>query len=104
MISPNIQPLIHKIQGFLTSQPIERAWLFGSSSRGEEHAQSDIDLMVRYDQHARITLFTISRIMLQLKELTGKNIDLVEEGCLQSFASKSANQDKILIYERKDKR
>ena len=103
MISSNIQPLIHKIQGFLTSQPIERAWLFGSSSRGEEHAQSDIDLMVRYDQHARITLFTISRIMLQLKELTGKDIDLVEEGCLQPFA-KSANQDKILIYERKDKR
>lgn len=32
--------------------------------------------------------------------LLGKNVDLVEDGTLKSFAVESANRDKKLIYER----
>ena len=35
---------------------------------------------------------------------TGRKVDLVEIGQLKSFATSSAEQDKILIYERKTKR
>lgn len=88
------------IRTYLSNKPVEKAWLFGSASRGEESAKSDIDLLVRYDHNATITLFTISEMMLQLKDLIGRDVDLVEEGRLLPFAEKSANHDKILIYER----
>jgi predicted nucleotidyltransferase len=40
-------------------------------------------------------------IINDLRKLTGKKVDLVEEGQLKPFAVRSAEMDKILIYERK---
>ena len=101
-MNENIKTLIPKIQTFLVNQPIKRAWLFGSFSRGEEKPDSDIDILVQDDEAAGISLFTISRIMVQMKKLLGRDVDLVEQDRLLPFASDSANHDKILIYERKD--
>lgn len=101
MLSKNVQEMIPKIQQYLASQPIEKAWLFGSCSRGEETPKSDIDLLVRYQDSDSMSLFDISRIMVNLKKIIKRPVDLIEEDCLLPFASKSANRDKILIYERK---
>ena len=101
MLSKNVQEMIPKIQQYLASQPIEKAWLFGSCSRGEETPKSDVDLLVRYQDSDSISLFDISGIMVNLKKIIKRPVDLIEEDCLLPFASKSANRDKILIYERK---
>ena len=101
MLSKNVQEMIPKIQQYLASQPIEKAWLFGSCSRGEETPKSDVDLLVRYQDSDSMSLFDISGIMVNLKKIIKRPVDLIEEDCLLPFASKSANQDKILIYERK---
>ncbi len=50
--------MIQRLQSCLATLPVEKAWLFGSYSRGEERPDSDI------------------------------------------FAAKTANEDKVLIYER----
>ncbi len=92
--------MIHKLQDCLASLPIEKAWLFGSYSRGEEQPDSDIDLLVRFDPEARISLFKYASIILTLEAAMGKDVDLVQEGSLLPFAQKSAEEDKILIYER----
>ena len=90
-----------QIKSYLKTQPIKKMWVFGSFSRGEERPDSDIDLLVQYDrENNRIGLFTIIRIQQQLQDMLGRKIDLVEEGTLMPFAVDSANQDKILIYER----
>ena len=101
MLSKNVQEMIPKIQQYLASQPIEKAWLFGSCSRGEETPKSDVDLLVRYQDSDSMSLFDISGIMVNLKKIIKRPVDLIEEDCLLPFASKSANRDKILIYERK---
>lgn len=102
MLSKEITSAIAPITAYMKSQPIERAWLFGSCSRGEETPTSDIDILVDYSDDACITLFTISRMALQLKDITGRRVDLVERDCLLPFAAESVNKDKILIYERKN--
>ncbi len=102
MISKNVQALIPKIQEYLASQPIEKAWLFGSCSRGEETAESDVDLLVRYKRDSRFSLMTIASLMVKLEDIVKRPVDLVEEGRLLPFAQKSANRDKLLIYARKN--
>lgn len=102
MVSENIRSMIPAIQSYMTGQPVRKAWLFGSSSRGEERPDSDIDILVQYDEGARVSLFTISRMMVQMRKLLGRDVDLVEDGRLLPFATESANSDKILIYERKN--
>ncbi|MDE6396148.1 MAG: nucleotidyltransferase domain-containing protein, partial [Muribaculaceae bacterium] len=91
---------IEKIVSYLTGQPVLRAWLFGSYSRGEETPDSDIDILVDYDKSARLSLLKICSIMIDLEDLLGKKVDLVENGQLKDFAEPSVNRDKILIYER----
>ena len=102
MVSENVKEIIPKIQQFLIGQPVEKAWLFGSSSRGEERPDSDVDILVQYDKDCQISLLTISRMIVQMKKLLGKDVDLVEYDCLMPFAQESADHDKILIYERKN--
>lgn len=102
MLSYGMQQMIPQIQGYLSEQPIRKAWLFGSYSRGEETADSDIDLLVEYTDSDSVSLFTISRIATALRKMTGRTVDLVERDRLLPFASESAEQDKILIYERKN--
>lgn len=93
--------IIEPIRDYFKTQPVKRAWLFGSFSRGEERPESDIDLLVQYDREKTpVGLFTIVRIQQQLQDILGRHIDLVEEGTLMPFAQESAGQDKILIYER----
>lgn len=100
MVSPTVKQMIPKIQSYLAMQPIEKAWLFGSCSRGEETPDSDVDILVQYKEGERITLFTISRIALGLESELNRAVDLIEDGRLLPFAEASANNDKILIYER----
>ena len=102
MLSKNVQEMIPKIQAYLATQPIEKAWLFGSCSRGEETPNSDVDLLVRYKRNDNFSLMTIAKIMVNLGDIIKKPVDLVEEGRLLPFAQKSANRDKLLIYERKN--
>jgi len=94
------QSMINKLQAFFPAYPIEKAWVFGSYSRGEETRKSDVDIMVRFDKGARISLFDYIRIMHDLKDLLHKKVDLVEEGQLRPWAQESVEQDKILVYER----
>ena len=95
------QAMTQQIAEYFKTQPVVKAWLFGSYARGEETPESDIDILVEYDKDARISLLTISHMMGELERSTGRRVDLIEEGCLLPFAVESANRDKRLIYERR---
>ena len=90
------------IRQYFATQPIKKAWLFGSCSRDEDTPDSDIDILVEYNDSNSISLMTISRIMTSLSKKLNRKIALVEAGCLLPFAEMSVEKDKKLIYERKD--
>ncbi len=94
------QAMTKIIADYVKTQPVVKAWLFGSFARGEETPESDIDILVQYDSDARISLLTISHMMGELERSTGRRVDLIEDGCLLPFAVESANRDKQQIYER----
>ena len=87
------------IQDYFSTLPIDKAWVYGSFSRGEEREDSDIDIMVRYSPEG-VSLLKHAHIMNTLSDMLGRQFDLVEEDCLLSFAAESANHDRILVYER----
>ena len=92
--------IIPKIQKYLATQPVVRAWLFGSFSRGEETPSSDLDILLVPDKTQHFSLFTLGGMYSDLKELLGLEVDLVTDGSLKPFARNSVEKDKILIYER----
>ena len=80
------QTMQHAIADYFRTQPVVKAWLFGSFARGEETPLSDVDLLVQYDDKARISLLKHCAIMNDLEELLDRKVDLVEEGELLPFA------------------
>ena len=100
MPSAEVQKLIPQIQAYFATQPVERAYLFGSCSRGEERPDSDVDLLVTYTDSDSMSLMDISRIMVNLSKKLNRKVDLVEDAYLRPFARQSVDHDKIKIYER----
>ncbi len=92
-----------RLSNYFASQPVEKAWVFGSHARSQENKKSDLDILVNFSPETKITLFKYVHIINDLQALTGKKVDLVENGQLKPFAVSSAENDKILIYERKAK-
>ena len=88
------------IADYFKTQPVLKVWLFGSFSRGEQRDDSDVDILILPDESQHFSLFTLSGMYEDLKELLGREVDLITEGGLMPFARESADRDKILIYER----
>lgn len=92
--------LLTKIRAYLDSQPIEKVWLFGSFARDEANFDSDIDLLVRFEDGHRIDLFDYIGIKQDLEDLTSRTIDLVEEGQEDPRIQPVIAKEKKLIYVR----
>jgi len=94
------QAMTRKIADYFKTQPVLKAWLFGSFARGEATPTSDVDILVVYDDTARVSLLTHAGMIVDLEEILQRPVDIVEDGTLLPFAVPSANRDKKLIYER----
>ena len=88
------------IAEYFKTQPVLKAWLFGSFARGEETPDSDIDIIVEFDHSTPIGLFAYARMWRELKEKLGRDVDLVEDGTMRPLIAEDANFDRQLIYER----
>ena len=88
------------IADYFKTQPVLKAWLFGSFARGEETPRSDVDILVEFDHGRPIGLLRYAGMWREIEDLIGRKVDLVEDGTLMPFAVESANRDKQLIYER----
>ena len=88
------------IAEYLKTQPVLKAWIFGSFARGEDTPWSDIDILVEYDRNQSVGLMKIAGMKNSLEDILDRNVDLVEKGTLRPYAVDSVNNDKKLIYER----
>jgi len=93
------QTMTQQIAEYFKTQPVLKAWLFGSFARGEEREDSDVDLLIVLD-HSQPVGLKFFGMYEDLKELLGRNVDLVVDRTLAPFARESVDRDKILIYER----
>jgi predicted nucleotidyltransferase len=90
---------IRQIQDYFKTQPVLKAYLFGSYVRGEATEESDVDLLVELDYSQRIGLRYVQMI-LDLEDLLHKKVDLVSEGGLSKYIRPYIEAEKQLIYER----
>ena len=96
----NTQTMTQQIAEYFKTQPVLKAWLFGSYALGEEREDSDVDVLVKFDRSMPIGLFAYVRMHRELEKKLGRKVDLVEEGTLRPVAQQTANRDLKVIYER----
>jgi len=74
-----------KIAEFCQRWKVVEFSLFGSAIREDFHPNSDIDVLVSFAPNARVSLFDLVDMEDELKNVFGREVDLVEkESILQS--------------------
>jgi predicted nucleotidyltransferase len=76
---------------------VTKVALFGSMVRGEETAESDIDLLVEFSQHK--SLLTLVRLERELAQALGRKVDVLTEAALSPYLRPQILQEMRIIYE-----
>jgi len=87
------------LKDYFSTQPVLRAYLFGSYSRSVQDQDSDIDILIEFDPEIPVGMEYV-QMYLDLKNLTGKEVDLVTEKSLSPYIREHVDKEKELIYER----
>lgn len=82
----------------LRAAGVARLWLFGSTARGDRKADSDVDLLAAFDESMRISRLDIAGIEMQLSDLLGHKVDLVEEGTLKKRVQQSVETETLRAF------
>lgn len=72
-----------KLGEFCRRWKVSELAFFGSVLRDDFRPNSDIDLLVSFNPKAKISLFDLVRMQNELKEIFGREVDLVERKAIE---------------------
>jgi len=82
----------------LRAAGILRLSLFGSTARGDDRPDSDIDLLAAFDQTRRISLLHVAGIEERISRMLGRTVELVEEGTLKPRVQKNVEAEAVCAF------
>jgi predicted nucleotidyltransferase len=93
--SKEIEELAKRIVPILCDGGVIEASVFGSFSRGEVQPDSDLDLLVRYQQ--TVSLFDVGGLKCELEKLLGIKVDLISRDYLKPRIKKRILKESVRI-------
>jgi len=83
MINPNLKLPQERVADFCRRRQIKRLSVFGSATRDDFRPDSDVDVLVEFEDSARVTLFDLVEMQDELKDLLDRPVDLVERQAVE---------------------
>jgi len=72
--------------------------LFGSAARGDARPDSDVDLLVVFEDEARVSLFTLIDLQAELSTLFNRPVDLVPKDGLKPVLRQEVLAEAQVLY------
>ena len=72
--------------------------VFGSAARGDMRPDSDIDILVEFQDHARVGLIKFASLSEELEKLLGRRVDLVTKGGLKPRVRPYVLREAQVVY------
>jgi predicted nucleotidyltransferase len=90
------------LENLCNSQPIERLGIFGSSLTDKFNKDSDVDVLVVFDQSQEIDYFNkYFELKSRLEEIFNRSVDLIVDKQFKNpYFQKVVNQSRKVVYER----
>ena len=88
-----------KLAEFCRRNHIRRLSLFGSAVTGELRPDSDIDLLVEFEEGQTPGLFSSVRMEMELSEALGRKVDLRTPGDLSRYFRDEVIRNAKLAYQ-----
>lgn len=94
----NVQLIGRAVQKTAPRYPIRSAALFGSYARGENHHDSDVDILIETD--GTFSLLDAARFRRELSDALNVDIDVVSKQSLVGSFACNVLADQVILYER----
>ncbi len=91
---------LFKLNAYCATQPIRRLAVFGSALHGDFTVDSDLDLLVEYDDSASVSYLDMARHELDLRASIGRQVDLRTAAELSRYFRESVVAEAVVVYER----
>jgi hypothetical protein len=86
------------VRDFCVRHRIRRLSLFGSALTERFGPESDVDLLVEFEPDARISLFRIAAVELELGSLLGRKVDLRTPQDLSRYFREEVARTAAVLY------
>jgi len=94
---PQIQQIV---TAYFQDKPVKKVYLFGSYARGEATEDSDVDLLVEYDDsNKKVSFYDTIEFKIGLEDIFRMPVELVSENAIYERFLPYIQKDKIKIYE-----
>ncbi len=94
-MSPSIEQISKKIEPILKRHKVSKAGVFGSVARGDNTADSDVDLLVEIPTD--ISLLDFAGIKLELEDALNRKVDLVEYAAIKQAIKETILKEQVSI-------
>jgi predicted nucleotidyltransferase len=74
---------LEKVNNFCNRWKVKELALFGSILRDDFRPDSDVDFLVSFEEESRWSLFDMIDMQDELKEILGREVDLVERQAVE---------------------
>jgi predicted nucleotidyltransferase len=94
-VGNDVEEIKRNVLPILRRYGIKKAGLFGSYVRGEQSADSDIDILVEIDED--ISLLDFIGIKIEIEEALGRKIDLVEYATIKPALKQTIFNEQVAL-------
>jgi predicted nucleotidyltransferase len=82
----------------LRARGVRRAAVFGSVARGDNDADSDVDILVEIDPEAHLTVYDYAGLKEYIASLFDGPVDVVNRDSLKPYVRPAATADAIYAF------
>jgi predicted nucleotidyltransferase len=85
-------------EGALRERGIRHAALFGSTARGEAHADSDVDIVIDLDEALKLDVYAYVGLCHFIADLFPVSVDVANRKTLKDRVRTRIERDAILVF------
>jgi len=76
---------------------VKEIGIFGSYVRGEQKGKGDLDILVEFEEDAKLSLLDLVGLEIELSDLLGIKVDLVERKSLKPYIGQHILSEVIYV-------
>ncbi len=82
----------------LATKGVVHASVFGSTARGQQTADSDVDILIDLDESRTINVFDYASIKDEIKQIVGGRVDVVTREGLKKALREQVEKEAVDVF------
>ncbi len=100
MLHSAIEQQINRLRLFCSQAHITDCMIFGSATRDDFSAVSDVDVVVAFDKDQRVTFFRLNHLAEEMAEILGRPVDLHTWAEIHPKLQRKIQKEGVSVLER----